>query len=63
MPGLFDGEHSFLLEEAAGGTRFTQTETFRGMLVPVLGKGLAATQEGFQAMNEALKKRAESGSR
>lgn len=60
VPGLFDGEHLFLVEESASGTQFTQSETFRGIFVPLFKKGLTATHEGFEAMNEALKRRAES---
>jgi hypothetical protein len=60
LPRLFDGQHSFLLEERpGGGTRFTQSEHFRGVLVPLMGRLLAATGEGFAAMNEALRVRAE----
>ena len=59
-PGLFDGEHRLQLEPLADGrTRFVQSERFTGMLVPVAGKGLANTERGFEEMNEALKRRAE----
>ena len=60
VPGLFDGEHSFELEPlASGGTRFTQSERFTGILVRPFGRMLAKTELGFEAMNEALKARAE----
>jgi hypothetical protein len=60
VPGLFDGEHAHRLEPAqGGGTRYTQQELFRGVLVPLTGGILAATEQGFRAMNEALKQRAE----
>jgi len=59
IPGLFTGEHRFELAEEAAGTRFTQSEKFKGLLVPLLGSVLAATERGFQAMNEELKARAE----
>jgi hypothetical protein len=60
MPGLFDGEHAFGLEELAEGCRFRQTERFSGILVPLFGAGLPeATRRGFEAMNAALKARAE----
>jgi hypothetical protein len=56
LPGLFDGEHSFLLEPLAGGrTRFTQSERFSGVLVRLLAKTLDKTQLGFEQMNDALK--------
>ena len=62
FPGLFDGEHYFLVEELGQGqTRFTQGERFTGILVPVMGLiGLfPKTILGFEAMNQALKDRAE----
>ena len=60
MRGLFDGEHSFELEPLTGGrTRFTQSERFSGLLVRPLGGGLGKTERGFEAMNRALKARAE----
>ncbi len=59
--GIFDGEHSFILEETdQGTTRFRHAETFSGMLVhPLMAFIGASTQEGFNAMNAALKKRVE----
>lgn len=61
MPGIFTGEHAFLLAPtSSGGTRFVQSERFTGILVPFFGKMLTGpTQQGFRAMNEALKKQAE----
>ena len=61
LPGIFDGRHSFTLEAVgAGRTRLTQAEEFRGLLVPLTGKTLEKTRAGFEAMNEALRLRAES---
>lgn len=62
VPGLYDGEHRFTLEALDGGrTRVTQSETFDGALVRPINWWLgAATLEGFEAMNVALKTRAES---
>ena len=58
--GLFDGEHSFEIEPLDGGrTRFTQSERFSGLLVRPLGGGVGKTERGFEAMNRALKSRAE----
>ena len=58
--GLFDGEHQFHLAPlAAGRTRFTQHEEFRGILVLLTGAVLEKTLEGFEQMNAALKLRAE----
>jgi hypothetical protein len=60
IPGVFDGRHSFHLEDIGDGrTRLTQSETFSGVLVALTGKTLERTRDGFQAMNEALRLRAE----
>jgi hypothetical protein len=61
LPGLFDGEHVFTIAPlSAGRVRFSQRETFRGALVPVLGRALfGTTLRGFEEMNRALKTRAE----
>ena len=58
--GIFDGAHSFALQELGSGrTSFTQAETFHGLLVPLFGKGLVKTADGFDEMNQALKERCE----
>lgn len=57
LPRIFDGEHYFILEARAGGTRLIHGERFRGIglwLVDV--KRFLAD---FEAMNAALKQRAE----
>jgi hypothetical protein len=60
LPGVFDGRHSFQLEDLGQGrTRLTQAEEFSGFLVPLTGKTLERTRAGFEAMNEALRLRAE----
>jgi hypothetical protein len=61
VPGLFDGEHVFELHPAGpSGTRFVQRERFGGILVPMLWRMLDTdTRQGFEAMNLALKERAE----
>jgi hypothetical protein len=60
LPGVFDGEHKFTIEQLDGGrSRLVQCERFSGVLVPVLGKAITATEHGFEAMNAALKKRSE----
>jgi len=63
MPGLFDGEHAFQLELlSTAGCRLHHTERFSGLLVGLMGSGfLDAAREGFEAMNGALKRRAEEG--
>jgi hypothetical protein len=58
--GLFDGEHIFQLAYRSGGCRFVQAEDFSGVLVPMMGSRLLEdTRRGFEAMNRALKERAE----
>jgi hypothetical protein len=59
--GLFDGEHRFALEPiGAGWVRFVQEERFTGLLVPLFARSLdGPTRAGFEAMNRALKDRAE----
>jgi hypothetical protein len=62
IPGLFNGEHSFLLRvEGTNSTRFVHGGKFSGLLVGLFTRGgmLDATQKGFHAMNIALKERAE----
>ena len=60
IPGVFDGEHRFRIEAAGPGrVRFTQSERFGGILVPLLWRKLrdGGTAKGFRAMNEALARR------
>jgi hypothetical protein len=59
--GLFDGEHSFrIVSLGESRVRFLQTERFTGLLVPVLMVLTRnSTLRGFEAMNLALKLRAE----
>ncbi len=61
LPGLFDGEHGFHIEpEGDGRCRFHHFETFKGVLAgPLLWLVGDATRRGFEAMNLALKARAE----
>ncbi len=59
IPGLFTGVHRFSLTDEARGTRFEQSEDFSGLLVPLFGSILKATELGFKNMNTALKVRAE----
>lgn len=62
VPGLFDGRHRFELHPTDdGGTRLVHTEAFRGLLVRPLRKSLDTnTRQGFEAMNDELKRQAES---
>jgi hypothetical protein len=61
IPGLFDGEHVFILEPKSDTQLvFRQGEVFSGLLVPLFRRSLdGATKQGFIAMNEALKREAE----
>jgi hypothetical protein len=61
VPGLFDGEHIFEIEELdKDRVLFIQREYFRGLLVPLLARSLdRETQRGFEEMNRALRERAE----
>jgi hypothetical protein len=60
LPGIFNGEHYFLLETIGSDrTRLTHGEKFSGILVGLFGGTLSATEDGFKAMNVALKQRAE----
>jgi hypothetical protein len=62
VPGLLDGEHCFLLEVAPhGNVLLRQGEIFSGLLVSLMNNSLKkGTKAGFVAMNEALKRTAES---
>ena len=61
IPGVFDGEHIFLIESLdEGRVKFVQQEYFRGILAGPIMKSIGgATQRAFKDMNEALKQRAE----
>jgi predicted N-acetyltransferase YhbS len=62
LPGLFDREHYLVLQpDGSGGTRLVHGEVFCGLLTPLIMRPLmlAATREGFEAMNQALKCQAE----
>lgn len=62
FPGLFDGEHSFKIEQTSSNSVvFRHEEYFSGILVPLFKNMLdGKTKAGFEAMNQALKLRAES---
>jgi hypothetical protein len=62
IAGLFDGEHCFLIKPVSENrVIFTQAEKFTGLLVPLLWGSLDKnTREGFNRMNAALKRLAES---
>jgi len=60
VPGIFDGEHRFLVE-GVGPERvlFMQSERFGGILLPFLWRKIrdGGTAKGFRAMNEAIARR------
>lgn len=61
IPGIFNGEHSFVLEKSPSGqTVFRHCERFSGLLIPLMWSSFGpGTIEGFSQMNEALKTRVE----
>ncbi|MEQ9186327.1 MAG: SRPBCC domain-containing protein [Cryomorphaceae bacterium] len=61
VKGLFDGEHSFqLMPQADGSTRLLHAEVFTGVLSSLIfGMIGKDTHKAFEAMNKALKERAE----
>ncbi len=61
VPGIFNGEHRFLLEPLpGGGTRLRHSESFTGLLIGPLSNGvLDDTARGFEELNRALKARCE----
>jgi len=62
IPGLFRGKHDFIIEESGPGTTVFRNNERMGGLV-VLFYDFKPTEAGFEAMNQALKKRAEGGAR
>jgi hypothetical protein len=64
LPGFLNAEHIFTIEEMRPErVRFIQREVFKGLLTRIFGKGVDIdVRQGFQDMNDALKKRAERSS-
>lgn len=60
--GLFDGEHSFRIEDLGDDrSRLVQSESFSGLLVGPISRLFGDdTESNFRAVNEAVKTRAES---
>ena len=58
VKGIFDGEHVFRIEELENSrTRFIQCERFRGILAPLILSLIGErTRQGFESMNNNLKK-------
>lgn len=60
IKGLFDGEHYFQLEsKSPKRTLLIHGEHFSGILLPLLKGTLGQAENGFKAMNQALKSRCE----
>ena len=56
LPGLFDGEQRFIIEDLGNSVKFTHEEVFTGILVHLFPKSIyQKTEAGFEQMNEALK--------
>ncbi|MCB9231015.1 MAG: SRPBCC domain-containing protein [Bacteroidia bacterium] len=62
IPGIFDGTHVFVIQEAGGGmVRVIQKESFRGILKGMIkGKMGQETLKNFNQMNQDLKVKVES---
>ena len=65
LPGFLKAEHIFTIEELQPErVSFIQREIFDGLLTRLFGKSVDTDiRQGFQDMNDALKKRAERSSR
>ena len=61
LPGLFSGEHHFIIESMGiNDVRFIDCEIFSGLLVPLQAKDIDTnSRRGFEEMDKALKARAE----
>jgi hypothetical protein len=62
VPGLFSGKHDFIIEEEGPGrTVLYNNERMSGIIIPFYD--FKPTEAGFEAMNRALKDRAEGGAK
>jgi hypothetical protein len=59
LPGLISGRHRWALRPGNGGTLVLQSETFSGFLARFSSRALDRAEDGFQALNAALKARVE----
>ncbi|HEY2386151.1 MAG TPA: SRPBCC domain-containing protein [Candidatus Binatia bacterium] len=61
---VFRGEHYFIIEDAPSGVRFVHGECFEGLAIPFMGGWIDRNlAPAYQAMNVALKRRAEGAKR
>jgi hypothetical protein len=62
VPHVFDGRHTLRVEPREGGSTFVHRESFSGLLAGLMMRFIGeSTENGFRAMNEALKARVEDG--
>jgi hypothetical protein len=61
LPGLFRGEHRFVIQPIGNNKiRFVDREIFDGLFVPLQSRSIDTnSRRGFEAMDQALKMRAE----
>ena len=60
IPGVFRGEHRFdLSERQDGGTHLSHTEVFSGLFIGFADLPVPVLTEGYELMNEALRKQLE----
>jgi hypothetical protein len=61
VPGVFDGEHSFLIEPTDGEyVKLVQCEKFKGVISGILGKKFYENVEkSFDLMNQAVARKVE----
>jgi hypothetical protein len=59
--GLMTSKRSFTLSPANGGTRLVQIQTYRGLFTRFPPKTVNRIQASFEAINEAIRQRAEDG--
>jgi len=61
VPGIFDGQHCFLLKKLSDNkTQLTHSECFSGILKkPIFKLIKESTHLGFEQMNQALRRRCE----
>lgn len=63
MPlGLFKGERTYLLEGQDGGTEFSMTEEYTGLLAPLITKSIPDMTDSFTQFADGLKQGAEASS-
>jgi hypothetical protein len=57
--GIMNSEHSFILSPTIDGTQLVQTQTYRGLFTRFPPKTVSRIQASFEAINEAIRQRAE----